>query len=114
MLKSGTFICRKCRNNTIKNFTDWQEKDNKWIFGRKFEFLDFSKPNWQGLRYKWTSGKTTQWDDESPEKCWEKAGGSTVDEWNKYQPWKCDKCECQYSTFLEFVYSRENKSSDCC
>ena len=114
MLKSGTFICRKCGNNTIKNFTDWQEKDNKWIFGRKFEFLNFSEPNWKSIRYKWTSGKTTQWDDESPEKCWEKTGGSTVDELNKYQPWKCDKCECQYPTFLEFVYSRENKSSDCC
>ena len=114
MLKSGTFICRKCGNNTIKNFTDWQEKDNKWIFGRKFEFLDFSKPNWQGLRYKWTSGKTTQWDDESPEKCRKKTGGPTADEWNKYQPWKCDKRERQHPTFLEFVYSRENKSSDCC
>ena len=78
------------------------------------ENSNFSEPNWKSIRYKWTSGKTTQWDDESPEKCWEKTGGSTVDEWNKYQPWKCDKCECQYPTFLEFVYSRENKSSDCC
>ena len=114
MLKSGTFICNKCGNNTVKNFTDWQEKDKKWIFGRKFEFLDFSKPDWKNIRYKWTSGKTEKWDDEDPEKCWEKTGGSTEEEWNKYKPWKCDKCDCQYPTFLEFVdYGQINNSGRC-
>ena len=82
---------------------DWQKKDNKWVFGKKFEFLDFSKADWTSCRYKWTSGKTTKWDDENPEKCWEKAGGSTDDEWNKWQPWKCDKCHFQDRNFREFI-----------
>ena len=58
MIESGKFICQKCGNNGIKNFTDWQKKDNNYIFGRKFEFLDFSKANLTNIKYKWTSGKT--------------------------------------------------------
>ena len=103
----------------MQQFTDWQEKDRKWIFGRKFEFLDFSKPNWTNIKYKWTSGKTTQWDDEKPENCWEKTGGSNEEEWNKYKPWKCDKCNFQTSNFMEFIDNRQSNdnsqtNSDCC
>jgi hypothetical protein len=52
MIKSGKFICPKCGTNGMKVFTDWQKKDNKWVFGKKFEFLDFSKPNWEGIKWK--------------------------------------------------------------
>ena len=102
MIKSGKFICR-CGNNGMNGFTDWQKKDNAWIFGKKFEFLDFSKDNWTSIKYKWTSGKTTKWDEENADKCWEITGGSTEDEWNKWQPWTCDKCQFKESNFREFI-----------
>ena len=71
MIKSGKFICRKCKNNGMGTFTDWQRKEDKYIFGKKFEFLDFSKPNWSNVKYKWTSGKTQQWDGEDDKLVWE-------------------------------------------
>ena len=103
MIKSGKFICRKCKNNGMGTFTDWQRKEDKYIFGKKFEFLDFSKPNWSNVKYKWTSGKTQQWDGEDDKIVWENTGGSNESEWNKWQPWKCKKCNFQESNFLEFI-----------
>ncbi len=103
MIKSGKFICPKCGTNGMNVFTDWQKKDNKWVFGKKFEFLDFSKPNWEGIKWMWTSGKTEKWDDENVENCWEKTGGITEEEWNKWQSWKCEKCSYQGSNFTEFI-----------
>ena len=62
----------------MKIFTDWQKKIIR-IFGKRFEFLDFSKANWEEI------------------------GGLTKEEWNKWQPWKCDKCNYQGSNFIEFI-----------
>ena len=45
MIELGKFIYQKYRNNGMKNFTRLAKKDNNYIFGRKFEFLVFSKAN---------------------------------------------------------------------
>ena len=103
MIESGCFICKECGEKGMSTFTNWEKKENNYIFGKKFEFLDFSKPNWSDTKWKWTSGKTQKWDNENSEICWEETGGSTEDEWNKWSPWQCEKCKYKTSNFKDFI-----------
>ena len=45
MIELGKFIIKNIEIMEWKISQDWQKKDNNYIFGRKFEFVDFSKAN---------------------------------------------------------------------
>ena len=40
---------------------------------------------------------------QEPEKCWEKAGGSTEKEWNDFLKFGCWKCQFSSVNFIDFI-----------
>ena len=96
MVKSGKFTCPKCGRNKIKEWLEWQNKDDKQIF--------YWQGEWKGTNYNnWYSKFYDGYGVGSSNDCWKK-GGSTIEQWNNWdKEWKCDYCSFKSNTFLDFT-----------
>ena len=111
---SGIFICPKCgiKNNiaSLSNSTYystwivWQKRGNKWIIG----CIGYNENDiwwWDIFNY--------VHDKNGDEKCWNRYGGSTEEDWTKkHYKWKCQSCEYHSKTFTDFIMKKDTLNDD--